>query len=129
VNGLTGAVTGLAELSGATFLGTVTAPTFSGALSGNASTATRATQDSTGLTLRSVVGGTGTSSATANVTVTHGLGTTPSAAVATAVRASYLASHNTNIYVGVVGLTTFTVFTNNGASGGVSQQFYWMAVR
>lgn len=54
-----------ANLASPTFTGTVTAPTFAGALSGNASTATRATQDGNGNVITSTYASWGS-----NVTVT-----------------------------------------------------------
>jgi hypothetical protein len=76
--------------------------------------------------LAGVSGGQGTTTSGANLTVTHGLGITPTTAVATVRSNTYSATNNTNIFVGNLGATTFTVFANNGASGAVAAAFSWM---
>lgn len=74
------------------------------------------------------VGGSGTTTSGSNLTVTHGLGTTPTAVAATVRANTYSAALNTNIFVGNIGATTFTVFANNGAGGAVAAAFNWIAV-
>ena len=81
-----------------------------------------------GALLHGSVGGIGTTTSGANLTVTHGLGATPSAVTATVRSNAYSATNNTNIFVGNFGATTFTVFANNGASGAVAAAFSWIAV-
>jgi hypothetical protein len=76
--------------------------------------------------LAGVSGGQGTTTSGANLTVTHGLGVTPTTAIATVRSNTYSATNNTNIFVGNIGATTFTVFANNGASGAVAAAFSWM---
>jgi len=81
-----------------------------------------------GARIGGVVGGSGTTTSGSNLTVTHGLGATPTAVTANARSNTYSATLNTNIYVGNIGATTFTVFANNGAGGAVAAAFNWMAV-
>jgi hypothetical protein len=81
-----------------------------------------------GALLHGAVGGEGTTTSGANLTVTHGLGTTPASVVATVRNNTYSASLNTNIFVGSRTGTTFTVYANNGAGGAVAAAFSWMAV-
>jgi len=76
--------------------------------------------------LAGVSGGQGTTTSGANLTVTHGLGITPTTVVATVRSNTYSATNNTNIFVGNIGATTFTVFANNGASGAIAAAFSWM---
>jgi len=78
--------------------------------------------------LGAVVGGSGTTTSGSNLTVTHGLGTTPTAVTATVRNNTYSSSTNTNIFVGNIGATTFTVFANTGAGGAVAASFNWIAV-
>jgi hypothetical protein len=77
--------------------------------------------------LRKVRAGSGTTTSGSNLTVTHGLGSTPAAVVATVRANTYSVSLNTNIFVGNIGGTTFTVFANTGASGAVAATFNWIA--
>jgi len=81
-----------------------------------------------GAVLKGSVGGQGNTTSGANLTVTHGLGVTPSSVVATVRSNTYTSTNNTNIFVGNIGSTTFTVFANNGASGATSAAFSWIAV-
>jgi hypothetical protein len=78
--------------------------------------------------LGAVVGGQGTTTSGSNLTVTHGLGVTPTSVVATVRATTYSSSLNTNIFVGTPGATTFTVFANTGAGAAVAATFSWIAV-
>jgi hypothetical protein len=78
--------------------------------------------------LAGVIGGVGTTTSGSNLTVTHGLGVTPSGVTVSVRNNTYSATNNTNIFVGNIGATTFTVFANNGASGAVAAAFSWTAV-
>jgi hypothetical protein len=82
-----------------------------------------------GILLRGARGGTGTTTSGSNLTVTHSLGTTPTSVVATVRQDTYSASLNTNIFVGAITSTTFTVFANTGAGGAVAAAFRWIAIR
>jgi hypothetical protein len=79
-------------------------------------------------TLNGATGGVGTTTSGSNLTVTHGLGASPSAVTVSVRSNTYSATNNTNIFVGNSGATTFTVFANNGASGAVAAAFSWIAV-
>jgi hypothetical protein len=81
-----------------------------------------------GRNARGVIGGTGTTTSGSNLTVTHGLGGTPAAVVVSVRRNAYSSTDNTNVYVGNIGETTFTVAANNGAGGAVAAPFNWIAV-
>jgi len=134
---LTGDVDGvvLDSSSGFIQLNGTTNGSFTGFLTGtatsanSATSATSASTDSAGITLRGARGGTGTTSSGSTLTVTHSLGTTPTAVVATVRNTAYSSSLNTNIFVGTPGATTFTVFANNGAGGAVAATFAWIAIR
>ena len=76
--------------------------------------------------INGVVGGTGTTTSGANLTVTHGLGTTPSAVTATVRSNTYNVATATRIYVGNFGATTFTVYATTGSA--VAAAFSWIAV-
>lgn len=101
---------------------------------GTNSTANQLTVSSTGAhelsgaVLKGSVGGQGNTTSGANLTVTHGLGVTPSSVVATVRSNTYSAALNSNIFVGNITSTTFTVFANNGAGGAVAAAFSWIAV-
>jgi hypothetical protein len=119
-NGVTGAITGVNSVNGAT--GTVTglAPTASPAFTGSPTV--------NSARLGGVIGGTGTTTSGSNLTVTHGLGATPAAVVATINRNNYSSTVNFNIFTGNIGATTFTVFTNTGAGAATAADFSWVAV-
>jgi hypothetical protein len=78
--------------------------------------------------LGGVIGGFGTTTSGSNLTVTHGLGATPTAVVATINRNSYSSTVNFNIFTGNIGATTFTVFTNTGAGAATAADFSWVAI-
>jgi hypothetical protein len=59
--------------------------------------------------LAGVIGGVGTTTSGSNLTVTHGLGVTPSGVTVSVRNNTYSATNNTNIFVGNIGATTFTV--------------------
>ena len=80
-----------------------------------------------GTRLGGVVGGQGTTTSGSNLTVTHGLGTTPSSVTAS-IRANTYNSTPRSIAVGNIGATTFTVFANDTAGGAVAAAFSWIAV-
>jgi hypothetical protein len=126
---LTGVVTGLAPIASPTFTGTVTAPSFVGALTGNADTATTATFDTNFSPLRGATRGNGTTTSGSNLTVTHGLGGIPGAVVANVRSNTYSTSTNTNIYVGNINATTFTVYANTDGASAVAATFNWIAMR
>ena len=109
--------------------GTVACAVFQGDLNGTANVAINATNDAGGYTLRAARGGQGTTTSGNTLLVNHSIGTTPSSVVATVRSNAYSATNNTNIFVGNIGLTQFTVFANNGAGGAVAAAFSWMAVR
>ena len=73
------------------------------------------------------VGGVGITSAGIAITVYHGLGYTPSTVVATPRDNTYTPTRTTNIYVGNIGSTSFTVFATNNTTG-IAAAFAWMAV-
>ncbi len=146
IGGLTGALnsTGTGDVvfgDSPTFTGTVNAPTIVGDLIGNATTSTtaatatvaitaqKATDDLSGIVIRGAARGSGTTTAGSNLTVTHSLGTTPGAVIVSARSDTYSSSLNTNIFVGAITSTTFTVFANNGAGGTVAAAFRWIAMR
>jgi hypothetical protein len=84
-----------------------------------------------GARLGGVVGGTGTTSATANLTVTHGLGVQPSAITATIHSNTFTAARNQMIFTSTPGTpntTTFTVYASSG-SAGIAATFSWIAVK
>lgn len=120
----------IAPLDAPTFTGIVTIPA-GASISGFAPLAAPAFTGSGTVNLGrlgAVVGGSGTTTSGSNLTVTHGLGTTPTAVAATVRANTYSAALNTNIFVGNIGATTFTVFANNGAGGAVASLFNWIAV-
>ena len=79
------------------------------------------------LTAKAAVGGTGTTSGSGSLTVTHNLGTTPSSVVATVRNNTASSSYQRFIYVGNITSTSFTVFANTGSAYD-SVPFAWMAV-
>jgi hypothetical protein len=81
-----------------------------------------------GAVIRGTTGNIGTTTSGTNLTVTHGLGTTPISVVATVRSNVYSAALNQNIFVGNFTATTFTVFSNNGAGGAAASAFSWIAV-
>lgn len=144
VTSLTTDLSAKAPIDNPTFTGNVTADSFIGNLSGDASyaysaftansanTATNAinaTNDASGVILRGARGGSGTTTSGSNLTVTHNLGITPTSVVATVRADTYSSVLNTNIFVGAITSTTFTVFANNGAGGAVAATFRWIVIR
>jgi hypothetical protein len=81
-----------------------------------------------GAVLNGATGGVGTTISGSNLTVTHGLGKGPSAVTATVRTNTYSSTNNSNIFVGNIGATTFTVFTNKGDGSAGTAAFSWIAV-
>ena len=78
--------------------------------------------------LGGVVGGEGTTSATTPAqTVTHGLGATPTAVVATPRSNAFSATTHLHVYVGNRGATTFTIYGGTGAAA-AAVPYSWIAV-
>ena len=78
--------------------------------------------------LGGVVGGEGTTSATTPAqTVTHGLGTTPTAVVASPRNNTFSATTHLHVYVGNRGTATFTIYGGSGTAA-AAVPYSWIAV-